>query len=53
MYALPIVRTDWYINSISRLHGLVAKGVGHLGHDEPMEARGCELEPRPGHCIVG
>ena len=44
MYALPIVRTDRY-----RLHGLVAKGVGHIGHDEPIEARGRELEPRPGH----
>ena len=26
-----------------RLHGRVAKGVGHLGHDEAMEAGGREF----------
>ena len=31
------------------LHGRVVKGVGHLGHDEAMEAGGREFEPRPGH----
>ena len=29
-------------------HGRVGKGVGHLGHDEAMEAGGRELYPRPG-----
>ena len=24
-------------------------GVGHLGHDEAMEAGGREFDPRPGH----
>ena len=24
-------------------------GVGHLGHDEVMEAGGREFDPRPGH----
>ena len=23
--------------------------MGHLGHDEAMEARGREFDPRPGH----
>ena len=32
-----------------RLHGRVVKGVGHLGHDEAMEAGGREFDPRPGH----
>ena len=32
-----------------RLHGRVGKGVGHLGHDEAMEAGGREFDPRPGH----
>ena len=27
----------------------MVKGVGHLGHDEAMEAGGREFEPRPGH----
>ena len=27
----------------------VVKGVGHLGHDEVMEAGGREFDPRPGH----
>ena len=27
----------------SRLHGRVVKGVGHLGHDEVMEAGGREF----------
>ena len=31
------------------LCGRVVKGVGHLGHDEAMEAGGREFEPRPGH----
>ena len=31
------------------LHGRVVKGVGHLGHDEAMEAGGREFEHRPGH----
>ena len=29
--------------------GRVVKGVGHLGHDEAMEAGGREFDPRPGH----
>ena len=33
----------------NRLHGRVVKGVGHLGHDEAMEAGGREFNPRPGH----
>ena len=32
-----------------RLYGRVVKGMGHLGHDEAMEAGGREFEPRPGH----
>ena len=32
-----------------RLHGRVVKGVGHIGHEEAMEAGGCEFDPRPGH----
>ena len=31
---------------VGRLTGAV-KGVGHLGHDEAMEAGGREFEPRP------
>ena len=31
---------------INFLHGC---DVGHLGHDEALEAGGRELEPRPGH----
>ena len=31
------------------LHGRVVNGVGHLGHDEAMEAGGREFEPRPRH----
>ena len=31
------------------LQGRVVKGVGHLGHDEVMEAGGREFDPRPGH----
>ena len=27
----------------------MGKGVGHLGHDEAMEAGGREFNPRPGH----
>ena len=27
----------------------MVKGVGHLGHDEAMEAGGREFDPRPGH----
>ena len=27
----------------------VVKGVGHLGHDEAMEAGGREFDPRPQH----
>ena len=27
----------------------VVKGVGHIGHDEAMEAGGREFDPRPGH----
>ena len=34
---------------INRLHGRVVKGVGHLGHDEAMEAGGPEFDPRTGH----
>ena len=33
----------------SGLHGRVIKGVGHLGHDEAVEAGGREFNPRPGH----
>ena len=33
----------------SRLRGRVVTGVGHLGHDEAMEAGGREFDPRPGH----
>ena len=29
------------------LHGRAVKGVGHLGHDEAMEAGGREFDPRP------
>ena len=28
----------------------MGKGVGHLGHDEAMEAGGREFDPRPAHC---
>ena len=31
------------------LHGRVVKGVGHLVHDEAMEAGGREFDPRPGY----
>ena len=34
---------------LNRLHGRVVKGVGHLGHDEVMEAGGREFDPQPGH----
>ena len=34
---------------INRLHGRVVKGVGHLGHDEAMEAGGREFDLRTGH----
>ena len=27
----------------------MGKGVGHIGHDEAMEAGGREFDPRPGH----
>ena len=27
------------------LHGRVVEGVGHLGHDEAMEAGGRQVEP--------
>ena len=37
------------VSSASSLHGGVVKGVGHLGHDEAMEAGGREVDPRPGH----
>ena len=30
-------------------HGRVVKGVGHLGHEEAMEAGGREFDPRPEH----
>ena len=30
-------------------HKEAFKGVGHLGHDEVMEAGGREFDPRPGH----
>ena len=29
---------------LDRLHGRVVKGVGHLGHDEAMEAGGREFD---------
>ena len=32
-----------------RPHGRVVKGVGHLSHEEAMEAGGREFDPRPGH----
>ena len=38
-----------HISKHTRLHGRVGKGVGHLGHDEAMEAGGREFKPRPGH----
>ena len=28
---------------------MIPKGVGHLGHDEAMEAGGREFDPRSGH----
>ena len=28
---------------LDRLHGRVVKGIGHLGHDEAMEAGGREF----------
>ena len=31
------------IISLDRLHGRVVKGMGHLGHDEAMEAGGREF----------
>ena len=31
------------------LYGRGVKGVGHLGHDEAMEAGGREFDRRPGH----
>ena len=33
----------------ARIHGRVVKGMGHLGHNEAMEAGGREFDPRPGH----
>ena len=41
-----------YYVLLDRLHGRVAKGVGHLGHDEAMEVGGREFDPRPGHYII-
>ena len=41
--------TYLFLFSSYRLHGRVVKGVGHLGHDEVMEAGGREFDPRPGH----
>ena len=35
--------------TIESLRGRVVKSVGHLGHDEAMEAGGREFDPRPGH----
>ena len=32
-----------FVCHFDRLHGRVVKGVGHLGHDEAMEAGGCEF----------
>ena len=31
----------------------MVRGVGHVGHDEAMEAGGREFEPRPGGTIAG
>ena len=35
--------------NLYRLQDAVVKDVGHLGHDEAMEAGGREFEPWPGH----
>ena len=41
------------LSTNNRLHGRVVKCVGHLGHDEAMEAGGRgEFEPRPGHYVL-
>ena len=47
----PEVDQSWtpFPPTMYRLHGRVVKGVGHLGHDEAMEAGGREFDPRPGH----
>ena len=52
--AVPTILSHIYLKlkhySVAHgLHGRVVKGVGHLGHDEVMEAGGREFDPRPGH----
>ena len=42
MYKL-CTNVQYNSNTIYRLHGRVVKGVGHLGHDEAMEAGGREF----------
>ena len=44
-----------HLGQCAGLHGSVGEGIamGHLGHDEAMEAEGREFDPRPGHYIVG
>ena len=44
-----LMRSYEQTDEVNRLHGRVVKGVGHLGHDEVMEAGGREFDPRPGH----
>ena len=41
--SLLIVGGDGVSPAINRLHGQVVKGVGHLGHDDAMEAGGREF----------
>ena len=38
-----------HIVVVYRLYKPWPRGVGHLGHDEAMEAGGREFDPRPGH----
>ena len=51
VYALCAVCTMCVRCACVRLHGRVVKGVGHLGHDEGMEAGGREFDPRPGMSV--
>ena len=44
-----IIFLNNYLASKETIHGRVVKGVGHLGHDEAMEAGGREFDPQPGH----
>ena len=48
-FCCPVSEEDIHrCSTTNRLHGRVVKGVGHLGHDEVMEAGCREFDPRPG-----